>query len=81
MMFLHFIISFVHAVGQCGGGRFVDHPQNVQAGNLTGIFRRLTLRVVEVGRHGDDGVLGLRVQILFGRFLHFDQHEGADLTR
>ena len=45
---------FVQTIGQSRCGWLVDDPQDFKAGNLTGIFRRLTLRVIKIGRHSDD---------------------------
>ena len=40
-------------VGQGGGGRFVDDPHDLQAGDLSRLARGLPLSVREVRRHGD----------------------------
>ena len=71
----------VETVGQRGRGGLVDDPDDVEAGDLAGVLRRLALRVVEVGGHGDDDVrdrlaeerLGVRLQLL--------QDHRADLRR
>ena len=46
----------VEPVRECGRGRLVDDAEDVEAGDLAGVLRRLALRVVEVGGDGDDGV-------------------------
>ena len=40
----------VEAVRECRGGRLVDDADDVEAGDLAGVLRRLALRVVEVRR-------------------------------
>ncbi|PVD39313.1 hypothetical protein C0Q70_01942 [Pomacea canaliculata] len=57
-------------VGQGGGCGLVDDAQNVQAGDGTGVFRRLSLGVVEVRRNRDDGVLDPLTQVCFCRLSH-----------
>ena len=44
-------------VGQGRGGRLVDDPEDLEAGGVAGVDRRLALGVGEVGRHGDDGAV------------------------
>ena len=71
----------LQAVGQRGRGRLVDDAQHVQAGDLAGILGGLALGVVEIGRHGDDGLGDLAAEIGLGRLLHLREDEGADLAR
>ncbi len=47
------LLAALDAIGQRGGGRFVDQPFDGQAGEFAGAARRLALAVVEIGRHGD----------------------------
>mmetsp|Transcript_20426 Transcript_20426/g.48236 ORF Transcript_20426/g.48236 Transcript_20426/m.48236 type:complete len:120 (-) Transcript_20426:268-627(-) len=49
------IIGFVHAIGNRGGGGFVDDSLNMQPSNDTGVPRGMTLSIIEVGRHRHDG--------------------------
>ena len=57
-----FFALLVEAVGQRGGGRLVDDAGDFEAGDLAGVFGGLPLGVVEVGRHGDDGLVHLVAQ-------------------
>jgi NAD-specific glutamate dehydrogenase len=72
----------VQAVGNSGGGRLVDQAQHIQASELRSVFRRLALRVIEVGRHGDHGaeqVIG--VEAVFGALAQRSEDLGRDLDR
>ena len=71
----------IQSVGQRGGRRLVDDPRDLQPGNLAGVLGRLALGIVEVGRHGDHGLVDLMAQIGFGRFLEFSQRDGRDFRR
>ena len=71
----------VEAVGQRGGGRLVNDAQHVQAGDLAGILGRLTLRVVVVSRHGDDGLGNRFAQARLGVGLEFAKDHGGNFRR
>ena len=70
---------FVQTIGQRGCGWFVDDPQNFETRDLTCVFGRLTLCVVEVCRHGDDRLGDVFAKVCLGGFLHLTQSEGRDL--
>ena len=55
---------FVQPVGERRGRRLIDYAQDVQAGNLTGVFGGLPLRIIEIGGHGDHRVGHLFAQVL-----------------
>ncbi len=74
-----FLLALVQAVGQSGRGRLVDDPQHVQTGDLAGFLGRLTLSVIEVRRHGDDGIGDVLTQVGLGVALQLLQRAGADL--
>ncbi len=76
------LVGFLlEAVGERRGGRLVDDAEDVEAGDLAGVLRRLALGVVEVGGDSDDRVghrlaevgLGVRLELL-------EDHRG-DLRR
>ena len=74
-------LLLVEAVGERRRGRLVDDAQHFEAGDLAGVLGGLALRVVEVGRNGDDRLLDLGAEIGFRRLLHLLQDEGGDLRR
>ena len=53
----------VEAVRERRGRGLVDDAEDVQAGDLAGVLRRLTLGVVEVRGDGDDGVRDLLAEV------------------
>ena len=76
-----FVGLFVHAVRECRSGRLVDDPQNLEARDPAGVFGGVSLRVVEVGRNGDDRFLDLLTEELARVVDELAQHEGTDLLR
>jgi NAD-specific glutamate dehydrogenase len=61
--------------------RLVDDAQYFKAGSPAGVFGRLTLGIVEIGRNGDHRLGHGIAEIRFRRFLHLSENEGADLAR
>ena len=72
---------FVETVGERRCRRLVDDALHFEAGNLSGIFGRLALRVVEVRRNGDDGFGHFLAEIVFRRLLQLLQNHRRDLRR
>ena len=73
--------GLVQTEGQCSCGWLIDNALDIQARDPAGVLGRLTLGVVEVGRHGDDGFGDFLAQVVLGGFLHLTQHFGRDLRR
>ena len=71
----------VQAIGQGGRGGLVDNALHVQTGDATGILGGLTLGIVEVRGHGDDGLGNGLTQVIFRGLLHFLEHLRRNLRR
>src|SRR5205085_3411594 len=73
-----FVLLLVETVGERRRGRLVDDAKHVQSGDLAGVLRRLPLRVVEVGRDGDNRVGDLLAEVVLGRGLQLLQDHRGD---
>jgi NAD-specific glutamate dehydrogenase. len=69
----------VETIGNGSSSGFVDDTEDVETGNETGILGGLTLRVVEVGRDGNDGTSDGLAQVGLGSLLHLGEDHGRDL--
>ena len=76
-----FFLLLVQTVGHRRGRGLVDNPHHLQPGNLPGVLGRLALRVVEVSRHGNHGLVDPVAQVGLGRFFELAQDVGGDLGR
>ena len=72
-------LRLVETVGERRRGRLVDDAEHFQARDLAGVLGGLTLRVVEVGRNGDDRLIDLLPEIGFRGLLHLLKDERRDL--
>ena len=75
------VLLLVEPVGERCGGRLVDDALDLEAGNLARVLGGLPLRVVEVGRDGDDGLADGRPQVGFRGALELHQDARRDLGR
>src|SRR5690606_27339810 len=66
-------VPLIESVGQAGGGRLVHQTQHFQSGKTACVAGGLALGVVEVGRHGDDGLFDLLPQRLFRQVLQLQE--------
>src|SRR4029079_2926443 len=76
-----FVFLLVETVGQRGRGRLVDDTHHFETRDFAGVFGRLALRVVEVSGNGDDSLINLLAEVIFGRLLHFLQDDCRNLRR
>ena len=73
------IFLAVKTVSQSSGSGLVDNTQHFQASNGACVFSSLTLRVIEVSRHGNHGVLDGLAQVARGSVLELADHKGTNL--
>src|SRR6267142_713483 len=74
-------LCFMQAVGERRGSRLVDEPQNFQAGNLAGILRGLTLRIVKIRRYCDDRAVDGFTKMGLSPVFQFAQNERRNFQR
>ena len=80
------VVLLVEPVGERRRRRLVDDPEHLEAGDLARLVRGLALRVVEVRRHRDDGLVhlvaqvGLRVALRCLTETPFTGHAGKYVT-
>ena len=63
-------LAGAETVGDSGSGGLVDNTEDVKARDGTGVLGSLTLVVVEVGWHGDNGLLDLHAELGLSDLLH-----------
>jgi len=69
----------VKTVGNGSGSWLVNDSENVETGDKTGVLGGLTLRVVEVGWDGNDGVVDGSTEVGLSSLSHLHQDHGGDL--
>jgi hypothetical protein len=71
----------VKTVSNSSCGRLIDDAQNLQSRNRACVLGGLTLAVIEVRGHGDDGLLHSAVQVRLCDVLHLRKDHGGDFLR
>ena len=75
------VVLLVEAVGERRRGGLVDDPLDLEARDAAGVLGRLALRVVEVGRDGDDRLGDLLAEVRLGVGLELLEDHRRDLGR
>ena len=68
-----FVVLLIETIGERGSSRLRDDPFDIESGDASCIFCRLTLRVVEVSGDCDHGFCDFFSEIGFCSLFHFDQ--------
>ena len=76
---LHVLVGLVDTVGERSSCRLVHDTLHLQAGNLTSLLGCLTLRVREVGGHGDNGLCHLLAEVVLSGLFHLLQDHSRNL--
>ena len=76
-----FVALLVEAIGERSRGRFVDDTEHLEASDRAGVLGGLALRVVEVGRNGDDRLGHLLTEVGFGVGLQLGEDLRGDFFR
>lgn len=66
-LLLVLVVGRVETVGNGSGGGLVDDSENVETGDGSGVLGGETLRVVKVGRDGDDSLLDSLADLWWAR--------------
>src|SRR5699024_402401 len=73
------LLAALEPVGQGGRSGLVDDARDLEAGDLTGVLRRLALGVVEVCGNGDHCIGDLFLQVLLSVVLELLEDACRDL--
>ena len=76
-----FVFLLFEAVSQSGSSRLVDDSRDFETSDLTGVFRRLSLSVIEISGNSDDRLIHLMAKIAFSRLFQFAKDHRRDFRR
>mmetsp|Transcript_13398 Transcript_13398/g.16549 ORF Transcript_13398/g.16549 Transcript_13398/m.16549 type:complete len:292 (-) Transcript_13398:83-958(-) len=71
----------IQAIGDGCSRGLVDDTKHIHASNGASVLGGLTLRIVEVGRNGHDGMFHFLAQVVFSGLLHLGEHHGGHFFR
>ena len=75
------LFESMEPIGERRRGRLVDDAHDIEAGDPSGVLRRLALAVVEIRRDRDDGLLDRLPEVSLGALLERSQHDRRHLGR
>ena len=74
-------LLFMQPISKRRRSRLVDQAQNFQTSELSGVFGRLALRIVEIGGHGNNRAIDAFAEIGFRPIFQFAQNERGNFRR
>ena len=77
----HPFLTGVQAIGDGGGGGFVEQAQYLETGQSGRVLGALALGIIEIGRHCDHGTLNRVAQTVLGSLCQILQDLGRHLHR
>jgi hypothetical protein len=79
LLLLGLLSGLTETVSDGGSGRLVDDTENIETSDRTGILGGETLRVVEVGGDGNDGLLDGLTELGLSGLTELGENHGGDL--
>ena len=72
------LVLFVEAISDGSGGRLVDDTEDLETSDSASILGSLSLGIVEVSGHGDDGMLDVLTEVVLSDLLHLGEDHGGN---
>ena len=72
-------ILLVETVGNSSSGRLIDNTEYLKTSDSSSILSCLSLRVIEVSWHSNNGKLDILAKVVLSNFLHLGEDHSRDL--
>ena len=73
------LVLLVKTVGDSSSGRLVDNTEDLESSDRSSVLSSLSLGVIEVSGHGNNGILDVLTKVVLSDFLHLGEDHSGDL--